>query len=684
MTKKERRRQNRRKRPPRTQGTRPREKLSEEEAWVNGKGQERSPSRWPIVLASLALVGLVSAAFFPILGFEFTDLDVPGQVIDNPHIRAITWHNLKHIFTSRSISSYYPIRTLTYAIDYQIWGLHPGGFKLTNTLFHLVNVFLVLWLILRLFRHPHRADGSPWARWDVAVAALSAGIFAVHPVVVEPVTWVPGREELLMTLGALGCFHAHLAARRFQSDGARWPRVLAWHLCAAVFCAIACMSNAVGAVIPLLIIAWDVIMLPRPKLWKILGGTSVLWLISIATVVIKKLGESRDTSALEGVFTGEWVAIVIRTYWLNLSTLVWPTKLAVAYEWIPPKSFAQADVILGGIALAVTCAALWTLRRRKLLVFGLVWFGLALAPYLQIIPHHVYRSDRFLYLPLVGLCVAVAMVLRPLGNTLKTRRAITAVTAAGLLVLLVLEGLSVRQVRRWRNSISVWKHCVSVAPRSPFARQGLASNLASAGRFDLAIPHYEIALRLDPMDAFNLSDYAGRLATWPDERWRDHDRAIRLASRACELTQWNDPKPRRTLALAYMNGATNLKRRRQFERAIEDYRKAMEADPQYDVPLFNLARLLATCPLEQFRQPDEAVRLAERACEMVEHPGPIRLIVLAEVYAETGRLAKAIATLKKALRGAEADRQTEWYDELRRRLELYQKGDPRAAREGQP
>ena len=67
------------------------------------------------------------------------------------------------------------------------------------------------------------------------------------------------------------------------------------------------------------------------------------------------------------------------------------------------------------------------LRRRTLIVFGLLWFGLALGPTSQIIPHHVDRADRFLYLPLVGLALAAAMGLRPLLNALKHQAAAAAI-----------------------------------------------------------------------------------------------------------------------------------------------------------------------------------------------------------------------------------------------------------------
>ena len=285
----------------------------------------------------------------------------------------------------------------------------------------------------------------------------------------------------------------------------------------------------------------------------------------------------------------------------------------------------------------------------------------------------MYRSDRFLYLPLVGLALAAAMGLRPLSKNLKTRGAVTGVIGAGVLVLLVGEVLSSHQVRVWRDNISIWTHCVSVAPRSSISHHCLANHLAKAARFDLAISHYETSLKINPNDRITLDDYALQLSTCEDERLRDYDRAIDLAERACALSRSRrENSPCRTLALAYMNGATDLKGRGRFERAIEYYRKAIKADPTYEVPLFNLALLLATCSDEQFRQPDQAVRLAEQACRIMERPGSIPLSILAEVYGQTGRFEQATSVLREAIRIAETERQTEWSDELRHRLSLYQ------------
>ena len=238
----------------------------------------RAPARdrQPTLVGVICLTCLVGLVFFPIVGFEFADLDVREQVIYNPHVQGLTVENLGHIFTSRCITSYYPVRTLSFAVDYHFAGLDPGQFKLTNGLIHLVNVLLVYGLVLRLSRRYSSADGAPGAWRDVCFATFSAGVFAVHPVVVEAVIWVPGREELLMAMGALGCIRFHLTARRLEEDRGR-AAAAACYAGAAFCCAVACLSSAVGAVIPLLIVAWDLLSPARPKLLRIVYGTSAIW-----------------------------------------------------------------------------------------------------------------------------------------------------------------------------------------------------------------------------------------------------------------------------------------------------------------------------------------------------------------------------------------------------------------------
>lgn len=638
--------------------------------------QDPRPARWSLLLAQVLLACLVCGTFLPVVNFEFVNLDVPAQVTRNPHIQGLSVENVKHILTSFCLTSYYPVRTLSYAVDHEIWGLNPTGFKLTNILIHIANVFLVFWLLVRLFHHPIAGEPSPTTWRDAAVATFAAGIFAIHPISVEPVAWVSGREELLMVLGALGCVHFHVTARRLEEAGGKTGRAVGCYAGAALCCVFACLSNAVAAVIPLLIVAWDLLTLGRGKLRRIAYGTLALWGIGAATVLLKKLGDATDPTVPEfGVFTIQRLLVILNVYWLNLKTLVWPSRLTIDYWNVEPTGFGDAGVILGGLAIGLTCVVLWQLRRRPAALFGLLWFGIAMGPTSQIMPHHIDRADRFLYLPLVGLMVAAAMLLRPLAHSPGRRWATPAAILLGASILLALNARSVRRVQVWRNSITLWENCLALVPTNAFGHACLAEALSDEGRFPEAIEHYETSLRILPDEVPTLSDYAFRLAAGRQEEYRDYDRAIALAERGCRLSNWEDPRIRHTLALAHMNLATSLSGERRFERAIEHYHAAIEADPDYEVPLFNLAMLLATCGDETFRRPDEAVQLAERACALVEPANPVQLNLLARVYAETGRSEKATAAMERAIQRAQALGDSVMTGQLQSWLETYRKSD---------
>ena len=636
------------------------------------------PATWPTLLGVGLLASLVWLVFHPVVGFEFVQLDVPEQLIQNNHVHGLTAENLGHVFTSRSAKSYYPVRSLTFAVDYQIWGLNAGGFKLTNYLIHLANVLLVFWLILRLFRHPAAAGTPARTWWDASVAAFAAGIFALHPLVVEPVAWVSGREELLMTLGALGSIHFHLTARSLQRRGARATSVLACHAGTTLSCAAACLSNAVGAVIPLLITAWDLLTPDRPKLRRIFYWTAPLWVIAVATIVIKKLGEVGNTAGAPAMLSPAWLMMVLNIFWLNLNTLLWPTRLAVHYAWPSPDSFLDTDVILGGIALGLACVVLWGLWRRKLILFllGLSWFGLALGPTCGIIAHHICRADRFLYLPLVGLAVALGVGLRPLGKFLKGPLSAGGAAAAGALVLVWAAWLSTAQLQTWQNSLSLWENALRVDPDNSFAHSCFADNLAVAKQFQRSILHYEKALRMSPVQPDTLADFAWLLATCDDPQLRDYGRALQLAEWACTATEWKNQEILQKYAKVHCAFAEHLAARGDTESAVIHYMESMEADPELDVPLFNLALIFLTSTDERFRRPDLAVQLAERGCHLTATPDAQRLGILAAAYSQTKRFDQAIATVQQAIERARMAGDLQMADGLHYQLDLYRNRTP--------
>ena len=125
------------------------------------------------------------------------------------------------------------------------------------------------------------------------------------------------------------------------------------------------------------------------------------------------------------------------------------------------------------------------------------------------------------------------------------------------------------------------------------------------------------------------------------------------------------------LATAYSNLGVDLDQRGDFGRAIECFNKKIETDPEFATPILNLAQMLAACGDAKFRQPDEAVRLIDRARGIIAGLDADSLYIAATVYAQVGRSETAISAMKKAILAAEAEGNIQLAYHLRRQLKLY-------------
>jgi Flp pilus assembly protein TadD len=82
--------------------------------------------------------------------------------------------------------------------------------------------------------------------------------------------------------------------------------------------------------------------------------------------------------------------------------------------------------------------------------------------------------------------------------------------------------------------------------------------------------------------------------------------------------------------------------------AIAAYQEVLRIQPDSPSVLNNLAWLRATDPREEFRDGAEAVRLAERACELTQYKQPMFIGTLGAAYAEAGRIEEAVKTATQA------------------------------------
>lgn len=466
-------------------------------------GQADGRSRLRSGLALAALVLLTLTVFAPSLSYEFINYDLYDQLLNNEKVRSLGPANLYRIFTELSVASYYPVRLLSFAVDYAIWGYEPFGYHLSSVLIHTTSVVLFYLLVMRLMRR-QAEPGTPAAFIPAELwSALAAAAFAIHPVVVETVCLQGAREEQLMMLFTLGCLHAHAGTAIGEAAG---RRRMILHVTAGFCAAAAGMSSAMGAAVPLIVSGFDLAFLRDDKLRRWLRGTWFLWLVGGGIVALKVLAHG-ETIVYEHmqIHPIERFRVVLATYGLNVRTLFWPTQLTLFYGHDVPARLTDPAVLAGGGLLLATGAALWLVRRRPLGLFGMLWFLAALAPSAQVIPHQHFRADRFLYSPLAGLVLAlfggVWAWRRLAAGRAALGRSRLMVAGAGI-VLIALLVTNLAQLRHWADDVTLFTHCINVRPAH------VAYNNRATKRARLAVKKIELAsqVQLEATEAMNVGD----------------------------------------------------------------------------------------------------------------------------------------------------------------------------------
>jgi len=123
--------------------------------------------------------------------------------------------------------------------------------------------------------------------------------------------------------------------------------------------------------------------------------------------------------------------------------------------------------------------------------------------------------------------------------------------------------------KRPSKAIELYTEILGADEKRFEALRGRADARLAIGKQAEAITDYEAALKLDEDDTGVLNNFAWVLATSPDDKLRDGNRALELAKKACELTEYKKPHILSTLAAAYAESGD-------FDSAVQWSTKALE------------------------------------------------------------------------------------------------------------
>jgi protein O-mannosyl-transferase len=213
------------------------------------------------------------------------------------------------------------------------------------------------------------------------------------------------------------------------------------------------------------------------------------------------------------------------------------------------------------------------------------------------------------------------------------------------------------------EAIAHFQQALQIKPEYAEAHNNLGNVLLQQGNAKEAITHYQQALQIKP-DYANAHINLG-IALFKNGRVDD---AIIHFQQALQVTPDN--------AKTHNNLASALLQKGKVDEAIAQYQQVLQIKPDSPNVLNNLGWLLATCPDAHLRDGIQAVKYAERACELTHYGAAPLVGTLAAAYAEAGRYDDAIAAAQKACALATAAGEPKLLEKNRELLVLYRARKP--------
>ena len=375
-------------------------------------------------LPGLALLALAGGLYALSVQFGYI-LDDEMVVWKNSFVQN-GWSGIRDIFAADSFLGYFkepkflleggryrPLSLATFAAEVGIFGKDSPSLPHIS---HAINILLYGLTGVLLYRilaglFPLQEGG----RWYFSLAFLGAAIFLLHPLHVEVVANIKGRDEILALLGSLGALWAMLKyydTRRF------WWAIVSGAL---LLLGMLAKENAITfvAIIPLTI--WMFVKVPVRRL----VGPSLVLLAAAGLFILVRyqamgymlhhgkvvMADLMNDPFLE-MTGGQRLATIFLTLGWYVKLLFVPHPLTHDYYpyHVPKVGWSDWRALLS-LALYVGMAiwAVWNIRKRSVVAWSILYFLITLSIVSNLfVSVGTFMNERFAYMPSVAFCVLVA------------------------------------------------------------------------------------------------------------------------------------------------------------------------------------------------------------------------------------------------------------------------------------
>jgi tetratricopeptide (TPR) repeat protein len=501
---------------------------------VSLSGREREWARLAVFMVLAA--ALVTATHWRAISARALCFDDVQYVLGNPLVRNPSLASVSKFVTEvtkpSSVAGYYqPVTMTSLMIDFLFAGRRDdlGFFHGVSLGLHVCNTLLLILLMHQLF-----GRAGP--------AVLTGLLFGVHPLTVESIPWLAERKTLLAAFFALASLNAYVMFARRKQIG--------WWIGCAVLYGLACLSKPTAIPLPivfLLLDYWPLRSPIRPRLHEKLPLFALMIVFGVITIISQARTAGAGLQGENVVMTA--LLTVCHNIVFYLRKIAWPTNLTPFYPYPEPFDLSQPALKAGLIGTAtLAIVTVLSMHKTRAVATGVLIFLALLAPTLQLVGFTlVIASDKYVYLPLVGLLLLTCRVLCAAWGDTTTFARRGLLTIGALFVVFALAANTRAAYEPWRHSTALHRHMLTHAPSSGIVHDLLASDLVAEGKLDEAFELQQKAVALSP--------------AYP---------------------------------AAHHNLGGSLLRMGRFDDAVKSFEEAIRLKPDYALPRLNMANMLLT------------------------------------------------------------------------------------------
>jgi len=552
--------------------------LPRKAARVASPRQAEPTARWlrfaPLFIALAVVAVYATAPSFNFIGFD------DREILKQHYFIIGDLSKIKVAFTTDAFlgtngSFYRPLQTVSFMLDALVGGPKPFIYHLSNLVLYIVGSLCVFWLLLTL-------------GYQRLLSLLLALVFALHPMFVPMVAWVPTRGDLLLTIFVIISFILFIKAFRTNRRA-----LVAWH---GVTFFLALLSKETAVAVPPLCLFYYYLEFRKTPARRLITGYFVVWLIAGAVwyYLHSALHVVGDNSV--------GLAALIQNLRI-MPELLGKLFVPVRFQLAPLFSLIDTAIGVGVAALLgwlIFRMGAWTDRKVQL---GLVWALLCILPVMiyrnsdaQYIFDYLYHRA---YLPSIGVIIVLAELLKQLG--LENEKYFRRVAVGAVPVLAYCGIASFHELKFYRDAPTFFTEAIARTPRNALCYNNRGTYYGNELRDPVAaLKDFDKAIEVNPKYMVAIANRGVTRGSMGQKK-----EAIADLQRALAINP-NSPNPDFILRIADLRYVLN-----DFTGSIADYDRLLAMDKLY--PRIYSKRAGSKAMLGQA---EEALRDADKALQI--------------------------------------------------------------------